>query len=211
MLREAGARHTIQALHVLIASGLFVFAFVTQSSDSIAALVYLSIGIPVALIVAFGLSLVGSSGMKVRVVGCALVAYMAMSGWFAALPIAVPGGTLWWLLLLAVALVGAVSPWRTAQPVVEARTIRGMPRLREAVVGAQAVLAVCVVGVLMIALSNAHGISGIGLPILLVPFTAVVVAGIAYQRAVRWPVVLVNVPLFLFAFLAAREELASPE
>lgn len=193
-----------------MAAGLIVFALVSRTSDLFAALVYVSVGIPIALIVAFGLSLGGSSGMGARIVGCALVATVATIGGFVTWPIAIAGGTLWWWALLLVALMGAVVPLHAAQASVDPETPRGMPRLRNAVVGVQAVLAVCVLGLLMVALSNAEGISGILLPVLLVPFTAVVVAGIAYWRAVRWPVVLANVPLFLFALLVGRVELTSP-
>jgi hypothetical protein len=208
--RTAWVRRAIQALHILVATGLIVFAFVTRTADLFAALVYVSVGIPIALVIALGLSLGGSSGMSARIAGCALVALVATIGGSASWPIAMAGGTLWWWALLLVALVGAVVPLQAAQGIVDAGTTRRMPRWRDAVVGVQAVLALCVVVLLMVALSNAEGISGIVLPLLLVPFATVVVAGIAYWRAVRWPVILANVPLFLFAFLVGREELTSP-
>jgi hypothetical protein len=176
----------------------------------IAALLYASIGIPIALVVGYGLTLGGSSGMGARIVGSTFVAMVAMAGGIMASPIALPGGTVWWWVLALGALVGAIVPYAMPQPVDDAGKVRAMPRLREAVVGVQLVLALCVVGVLLVAVSNAEGISGIVLPALIVPFTAVIVAGVAYWHAVRWPVVLADVLLFLFAFLAGREELASP-
>jgi hypothetical protein len=204
----ARATRSVWITNVLAGSALIIFAVVTRSTDLFASIVYASFGVPVALLVVVGLNL-GAAGRFALIAAGVLIAILAVVGGFTQWPIELPGGTLWWWALLVVALIG-VAMVLIESSMSDAPGIRRTPRVREAVVGAQVMLGLGVIGLFFIALENAHGISGMFVPILFIPFAAVLTAGAAYWQGVRWPVVIVDTPLFLFAVAAGREELGSP-
>ncbi|MGH2407320.1 MAG: hypothetical protein ACRDF7_04460 [Candidatus Limnocylindrales bacterium] len=217
MIEELNRRR-LQIAYVLVASGLLVYgaADIVAGSFLWGFLWYLPVGIVVALIIAVGLS-VGRRGTPALVLGGVISAAMAALGALSPWPIVLPGGERWWWPLLAVSIVALAIAFRSLQPAWSATAevlgpvtasagvpepaSRLTPRFRRTVVAAQVMLAAYLVGAIGDVMSSQYEMPGLGLPLLIVPLVAVLIAAAAYWSGVRWPAFLINLAFLLFAVL----------
>jgi hypothetical protein len=186
-----------QAFALATSAVVIVIGALLGGGDWFIRLLYISVGLPILFLMAVGITL-GQGGHDLIALACIALAFVAglalMPG---PLGGSLPGGQILWAVLLGAAVL---TVGRVLWSGVEARSRTPRPPLRRVVGSAQLVLAAAIFAVFVIAVANSHGISGIILPIFLVPFGGVLVAALGQWRGRSWPVLVADAPLAAYAF-----------